>query len=77
MFFLATASRPLLCSIQSPTKWIPRALSLGVKRPECQANHYLSSIVEVKNAWKYISASPYVFMAWYLHKHEDKFNFAF
>jgi hypothetical protein len=38
-------------------------LSLGVKRPGCEANHSLPTSVEVKIMWIYTSTPPYVFMA--------------
>jgi len=38
--------------------------------------HYLpSSCAEVKNAWSYTFMPPYVFMAWCMVKHRDKFAF--
>jgi hypothetical protein len=46
-------------------------LSLGVKRPGCEADHSLPSSAEVKNAWSYTSTPQYVFMAWCLVKHRD------
>jgi hypothetical protein len=42
---------------------VPGVLSLGVKRPECEADHSPPSSVEVKNAWSYTSTPQYVFMA--------------
>jgi len=56
------------------------------KRSERKDNHSPPSSVEVKNGWSYISAPPYVFMAWflvkyrafmvwYLVKHRDNFYF--
>jgi hypothetical protein len=36
----------------------------GVKRQRRQVNHSHQSSTEDKNAWSYISTSPYVFMAW-------------
>jgi hypothetical protein len=35
--------------------WIPGLLSLGVKRPEREADHSPPSSAEVKNAWIYTS----------------------
>jgi hypothetical protein len=37
--FLFTASRPTLGTIQPSIQWVPVAISLGVKRPECEADH--------------------------------------
>jgi len=47
----------------------------GVKRPKCEADNSLPSCAEVKNAWSYTSALPYVFMEWYLVNHGDKFTY--
>jgi hypothetical protein len=40
-----------------------RDVSLGVKRPENEADHLPLSNAEVKNAWSYTSTPPYVFVA--------------
>jgi hypothetical protein len=48
-----------------PTQ-LPGALSL-----ECEADHSPPSRLEVKNAWRYTSTPPYIFMAWCLIKHRD------
>jgi hypothetical protein len=42
----------------------------GVKRPEREADHSLSS-AELKNARSYTSTPKYVLMAWCLVKHRD------
>jgi hypothetical protein len=55
--FLVTASRPALGPTQSPIQWVLGALSLKVKRPECEADHSSSSSAEVENEWNYASAS--------------------
>jgi hypothetical protein len=73
-FLFATASRTSLGPTY-PIQWVPGAPSLEVKRPEHEADHSPPSITEVKNVWSYTSTSPYVFMAWYLVKHKDKFTF--
>jgi hypothetical protein len=54
-----------------PIQWVPKALSLGVKRPGREADHSLPSSAEVQNAWRYTSTPQYVFMAWCLVKHRD------
>jgi len=36
-------------------KWVQVILSLGLKRPWCEAEHSPPSSAEVKNAWKYTS----------------------
>jgi hypothetical protein len=50
----------------SPIKWLPGAVSPGVKRPWREADHSAPSSVEVKNTWRYTSAPQYVFMACYV-----------
>jgi hypothetical protein len=37
----------------------------SLKRPGCEADHSPPSSAEVKNAWSYTSAFPYVFIAWW------------
>jgi hypothetical protein len=69
--------RKALGSIQPPIHWVPRALSLGVKRPVCEADHSPPTSAEVKNARSYTSTPQYVFMAWCLVKHMDNFTFTF
>jgi hypothetical protein len=39
------------------------ALSPGIKRPGCEADHSPATSGEVKKMWTYISTPPYVFMA--------------
>jgi hypothetical protein len=39
-------------------QWVPAALSLGVKRLRCEADHSPISSAEVKNAWSYTSTPP-------------------
>jgi hypothetical protein len=55
--FFDTASSQALGPTQPPIQWVPRALSLGVKRPVSEADH--SHLVpRSKNAWSYISTPP-------------------
>jgi len=42
--------------------WAARALSLGIKRQQHEADHSSPSSAEVKNAWSYTSTAPYAFM---------------
>jgi hypothetical protein len=49
-FLFATVSRPALGPTQPPTKWVLGVLSLGIKRPEREANHSPPSSAEVKDA---------------------------
>jgi hypothetical protein len=44
--------------IQPPIQWLPRALSLGVKRSGRESDHSPPSTAEVKNAWGYTSTLP-------------------
>jgi hypothetical protein len=60
---------------QPPIRLVPGALSLGVKRPVCEADYSPPSSVDVKNGWSYTSTPQYVFMAWCLIKHRDNFTF--
>jgi hypothetical protein len=63
-FLFTTASRTALGSTQPPIQWVPVALSLGVKRPEREADNSPPSSAGVKNAWSYTSTPQYAFMAW-------------
>jgi hypothetical protein len=56
-------SRPDLESIQPPTQYLPRALSLGVKRSGHEADHSPPGSANVKKMWIYKSTPPYAFMA--------------
>jgi hypothetical protein len=62
----STSSRPVLGPIQPPILWVPRALSLEVKRPGRETDHSPSTSAEVKKTWIYTSTPPYAFMAWCL-----------
>jgi hypothetical protein len=48
IFLFITTSRPALRPTQPPIQWVPGALSLGVKRPEGEADHSSPSSAEVK-----------------------------
>jgi hypothetical protein len=71
--FFATASRQTLGPAQPPIQWVLGALSLGVKQPGCEADHSLLSSAKVKSVELYLH-SPYIFMAWCLRQHRDKFT---
>jgi hypothetical protein len=43
---------------QPHIQWVPGALSLGVKRPEREADHSSKSSAKVKNAWSDTSTPP-------------------
>jgi hypothetical protein len=48
IFLFTIASRPVLVSTQPPIQWVPKALSLGVKRPGPEANRSPPCTEEVK-----------------------------
>jgi hypothetical protein len=54
-FPFTTTSRPALGLTQLPMQWVPGALSLGIKRPGRETDHWHSTIAEVKNTWNYNS----------------------
>jgi hypothetical protein len=58
IFLFTTASRTAVGSTQPSIQWVPGALSLGVKRPESEADHLSLSSAEVKNAWSYTFTFP-------------------
>jgi hypothetical protein len=64
IFLLTTAFRPAPGPPQPPIESVAGVLSLGVKRPKCEADHSPSSSAEVKNAWSYTSTPSCVSMAW-------------
>jgi hypothetical protein len=64
IFLFTTVSRRALGPTQSHIWWLPRALSLGVKWPGCEADHSLPPSIEVKNSWSYTPLPQYAFMAW-------------
>jgi hypothetical protein len=53
-----TASRTALEPTQSPIQWVPEALSLGVKRPEREADHSPPSSAAVKECVELYLHSP-------------------
>jgi hypothetical protein len=52
-----------------PIASLTRGFSLVVNRPEREADHSPPSSAEVKNALRYTSTPPYVFLAECLAKH--------
>jgi hypothetical protein len=48
IFLFTTASITAVGPTQSPIQWVPRAIFLGVKRPEGEADHSPLSSAEVK-----------------------------
>jgi hypothetical protein len=63
IFFSSIVSRLALGLTQFPIQRVLGVISSGIKRPGCQADHWLLPGTEVKNPWIYTSALPYVFMA--------------
>jgi hypothetical protein len=58
-FHFSILSRPALGSTQLPIQWAPGALSLGVKRQGCEADHSPLTSAEVKKTWIYkVKAIP-------------------
>jgi hypothetical protein len=87
IFIFTTASRTALEPTQPPIQWVSGALSLGVKQPERETDHWPLSSAEVKEFVElYLHSSmrgpippllQYVFMAWCLVKSRDNFTFTF
>jgi len=63
IFFLTTASRPVLGPTQTLIQWVSWTLSLEVKRTGREDDHLPPSSAEVNNAWSYTSTPQYAFMA--------------
>jgi hypothetical protein len=61
--FPITASRTALGPNQPPIQWVPGALSLGIKRPRCEADHSPPSSAEVKERVE-LYLHQHSFMAW-------------
>jgi hypothetical protein len=65
-FLFSTSFWPALGSTQPPIQWVSRALSLGLKRPACEADHSPTASAEVKKMWVHKWTPPYAFMAKWL-----------
>jgi hypothetical protein len=52
------SSRPALGPTQHSIKWVPGAVSPGVKQPGREADHSPPTNAEVKKMWIYIYTSP-------------------
>jgi hypothetical protein len=57
------------------SKWEPRALSLGIKRPKREDDHSPPSEIEVKNALSSTCVPSQVFMVLCIIKHDFTFTF--
>jgi hypothetical protein len=69
IFLFTIASRSALGPTQPPIQWIPKALSLGIKRPEREADRSPPSSAEVKEWVELYIHSPNT-PSWrpYLHR---------
>lgn len=66
---LPTSSRPAVLTSQPPIQQVPRSLSVGINRKGLEADYLPPSNFEFKNI-----PAKYVFMAYCLVKHRDKFT---
>jgi hypothetical protein len=57
-FLLTTASRPALVPPQPPIQWVQGALSVGVKRPGREADHFSPSSAKVNECVELYLDSP-------------------
>jgi hypothetical protein len=76
IFLFSTLSRPHLGPTQSANKWVPAALSPGVKRQGRVADHSTPTNAEVKSMWIYNYPLPHT-PAWrsaQFVKHRDNFT---
>jgi hypothetical protein len=74
IFLFSTASRPALGPTQPPIKWVPGALSSGIKRPGREADHLPPLLMPRSRMRGAIPPPQYVFMAWCLVKHKNTFT---
>jgi hypothetical protein len=58
IFLFTTASRTAMGPTQPPIQWVPKVLSLGVKRPGLEADHSPPSSAEVKESVELYLHSP-------------------
>jgi hypothetical protein len=58
IFLFTIEFRVALGHTQPPIRYAPGVLSLGVKRPRCEADHSPPSSAEIRNAWSYTSTPP-------------------
>jgi hypothetical protein len=54
IFLFSTAFKSILGPVQSLICWVPGAMSLRVKWPECEADHTTQCRAGVKNVWSLI-----------------------
>jgi hypothetical protein len=61
--FFSTSSRSAVGSTHPTIKWVPGALSLGIKRRRREADHSPPASAEAKKMCIYISTATYAFMS--------------
>jgi hypothetical protein len=66
VFLFTTVTRTALGPTQPPIQWVSVALSLGIKRPGCEADHSPPSSADVKNAWSLVKAQRQLYLYIYL-----------
>jgi len=64
---------PALMSVNLTVQWLLGSLITGIKLSGLRADHLSPYSANVKNAWSYISTSPYFCMAWCLVKYRNSF----
>jgi hypothetical protein len=76
-FCLHHVSRPALGPTQPDIQWVPGTLSLGVKRPEREADHF-HLVLGSNNEWNYTS-TPLLYLRGLVlsQKHRDNLNLTF
>jgi hypothetical protein len=65
-FLFSMLSRPAPGPSEPPIQWVPWALSPGVERPGCEADHSPQASAKVKKMWIYTSTPPNTFIAFTL-----------
>jgi hypothetical protein len=76
-FLFTTASRTVMGPTQPPIRWVPGALSLGVKQPGHEADHSPPSSVEVKEVELYFHSPNTPSWRGAQLKHRDNFTLPF
>jgi hypothetical protein len=59
---IVATSRQHIVPILFPIQWLLTDLSQGVKQPERETDHLVSSNIAVKTSWSFASPSPFAFM---------------
>jgi hypothetical protein len=76
IFLFTTASRKALGPTQPPIQWVPGPLSVGIKRPEREADHSSPSSAEVKEWVELYLHSPNT-PSWRGAQLKHRYNFTF